>query len=518
MMRRFVLVTLLLAAPLAAQRRPAPSAPALDARFDAQVDSVLAAWKVPGLALAVVQKGKVIHLKGYGFKDVAARAAVTPKTKFAIGSVTKSFVVTGLATQAAQGKVDWDRPVREYLPDFRMYDASATERMTPRDLVTHRSGLPRHDLMWGPGVLSRDELYQRLRHLEPTREFRSYWQYQNLMYMTAGYLSGKLNGTPWEQVVKDRIFAPLGMATADLSVSDLQRSSDYAFGYAATGPGDRDSVIKVPYRNLDAIGPAGSINASVEEMAAYLTMHMQGGTFNGTEVIRARDAREMQAPQMVMPKAPPPPTGEWFELGDESYGMGLFINTYRGRKLVHHGGNIDGFSAELNFLPNDSIGVVVLTNMNGTPVRDFIPYLVYDRLLGLSPIDWSGRFKARQQATLARAREATAREESLRRTNTTPGHPLDDYVGTYTHPGYGPITISREGNALRMKFMTFQFPLEHYHFDVFRAVPPAGNPLLAGFRWRLAFTTDVDGDVVSLTAPVEPALRATTFTRPKPSR
>jgi CubicO group peptidase (beta-lactamase class C family) len=509
---------LVLAVPALAQRRPATPPPALDTRFDAQVDSVLAAWKVPGLALAVVHKGKVVHLKGYGYKDVAGRVPVTPATKFAIGSVTKSFVVTGLATQLAQGKVEWDKPVREYLPDFRMYDAAATERMTPRDLVTHRSGLPRHDLLWGPGLLARDELYQRLRFLEPTRDFRSYWQYQNLMYMTAGYLSGRLNGSTWEQVVRDRIFTPLGMRTADLSVADLQRSADFAYGYALTGNTPQDSVIKVPYRNLDAVGPAGSINASVEEMAAYLAMHMAGGRHNGTEIIGARDAREMQAPQMVMPKAPAPPTGEWLELGDESYGMGLFINNYRGRKLVHHGGNIDGFSAELNFLPNDSIGVVVLTNLNGTQVRDFIPYLVYDRLLGLSPIDWSQRYRERLTATQARAREATSREEALRRPNTQPGHPLDDYVGTYTHAGYGPITISRDANGLKMKFMTFEFPLEHYHFDVFRAVPPAGNPLLANYRWKLAFTTDVDGDVVSLTAPVEPALRATTFNRPKPTR
>ena len=505
--------------PAFAQRRSAlPALPALDARFDAQIDSVLKAWRVPGAAIAVVNRGKVVHLKGYGFKDIAGRAPVTPQTKFAIGSVTKSFTVTALATQVKQGTLDWDKPVRDYLPSFRMYDPSATERMTARDLVTHRSGLPRHDLMWGPGVYTREELFDRLRYLEPTHEFRSYWQYQNLMFMTAGFLSGRLNGTPWEQVVKERIFQPLGMRTADLSVSDLQRSSDYAFGYALSGSTEKDSVIKVNYRNLDAVGPAGSINASAEEMARYLTMHMQRGMYDGTEIIAAKDAREMQSPQMVIPKGPVPPTGEWTELGDESYGMGLFLNSYRGHKLVHHGGNIDGFSAELNFLPHDSLGVIVLTNLNGTQVRDFIPYLVYDRLLGLAPIDWSRRFLVRRAAGLERQRLSQLKEDSLRRADTRPAHPLEDYVGDYTHPGYGAIRIARDGNGLRMKFMTFDFPLEHYHYDVFRAVPPAGNPLLAAFRWKMAFFTDVDGDVVSVTAPVEPALRSTTFSRTKPKR
>jgi hypothetical protein len=186
---------------------------------------------------------------------------------------------------------------------------------------------------------------------------------------------------------------------------------------------------------------------------------------------------------------------------------------------VHHGGNIDGFSAELNFLPNDSIGVVVLTNMNGTQVRDFIPYLVYDRLLGLPPVDWSKRFKDRQLAGLARAREAQAKEEAMRRTGTSPSHPLDDYVGTYTHPGYGPMTISKDGSGLRVKFMSLDLALEHYHFDTFRTVPPANDPLLANLRWKRVFTADGDGDVISLAAPVEAAIaKGTTFTRPKPRR
>ena len=501
-----------------AQRRPA-APPGLDARFDAQIDSVLKAWKVPGVGIAVVHKGKVILAKGYGYKDAAARAPVTAQTKFAIGSVTKSFVVTGLATQVKQGALEWDKPVREYLTDFRLYDPVATESMTTRDLVSHRSGLPRHDLLWGRGVFTREELYQRLRYLEPTRPFRSYWQYQNLMFTTAGLLSGKLNGTTWEQVIKDKVFMPLGMSTADLSVADLQRSTDYAVGYALSGQTDKDSVVKVPYRNLDAVGPAGSINASVEEMAKYLTMHMQGGSYNGTEVIAAKDAREMQSPQMFMPRPPAPPTGEWTELGDESYGMGLFLNSYRGHRLVHHGGNIDGFSAELNFLPSDSIGVVVLTNMNGTQVRDFIPYLVYDRLLGLAPIDWSKRFKERQAAAQARAREALAKEDALRSVGTQPSHPLDEYAGTYTHPAYGPVTIAREGERLQFAFMGLSFPMEHFHFDTFRLVPPAGNPLLAGFRWKVTFSADGDGDLVSLNTPVEPALAlGVTFARPKPKR
>ncbi len=503
---------LLLPALLLAQRTATPRAPVLDKSFDALMDSTLALWKVPGVAVAVVKGDKVILAKGYGYKDLDAKAPVTPATKFAIGSVTKSFTVTGLATQVKQGKLEWDKPVREYLPDFRLYDPVATTEMTTRDLVTHRSGLPRHDLLWGTAVYTRDQIYQRLRYLEPTKEFRSYWQYQNLMYMTAGLLSGKLNGTAWEDVVRDNVFRPLEMRTADFSITDLGKSPDHAYGYALNA---KDSVVKLPYHNIDAIGPAGSINASVEEMANYAMMHLNKGKFHGVEVIAEKDAREMQRPQMVITPGAGGPA-PWVELGDESYGMGFFVTNYRGHKLVHHGGNIDGFSAEVNFLPNDSLAVVVLTNMNGTFVRDFVPYLVYDRLLGLQPIDWNGRFQERFKLFRERARMAQAREDSVRRKNTQPGHPLDDYVGVYNHPGYGDVTISRDGERLKFKLMSIELPMEHYHFDVFRLTPPPdAPPTQAGIRWRIAFMTNQDGEVSSLTVPVEPSLGTTTFTRKK---
>jgi CubicO group peptidase (beta-lactamase class C family) len=512
-MRTRFLVGLFVPGVLAAQKPAAPVA-ALDQSFDALMDSTLALWKVPGIGLAVFKGDHVILMKGYGFKDLDAKAPVSPKTKFAIGSVSKSFTVTGLAAQVKQGKVEWDRPVREYLPDFRMYDPVATERMTPRDLVTHRSGLPRHDLMWGASTYGREEIYQRLRYLEPTKEFRSYWQYQNLMFMTAGYLSGKVNGSSWEEVVRELVFRPLDMSTADFSVTDLQRSADFAVGYALN---PKDSVIRLPYHVIDPIGPAGSINASVEEMANYTMMHANRGKFRGQEIIREQDAREMQRPQMVITPAPNGPA-PYLELGDESYGMGFFITNYRGHKLVHHGGNIDGFSAELNFLPNDSIGVVVLTNLNGTMTRDFIPYLVYDRLLGLPRIDWNARFKERDKQARERVRVAQAKEDSVRRPNTSPGHPLDDYAGVYHHPAYGDITISRVGDHLQFKLMTIELPMEHFHFDVFRLKPPVNAlPNIARLRWRIAFTTNADGEVTTLTAPVEPALGATTFTRKKPT-
>ncbi|MGE0554559.1 MAG: serine hydrolase [Gemmatimonadales bacterium] len=502
--RRWLTLALLLllsASSAAAQRKGAKNP--LDKSFDALVDTLLAEWKVPGIGLAVVKGNEVILLKGYGYKDLEAKAPVTPQTKFAIGSVTKSFVVTGLAAQVKAKKAAWDEAIRTYLPDFRMYDDEATERMTIRDLVTHRSGLPRHDLMWYGSPLTREELYHRLQYLPPTKEFRSYWQYQNLMFMTAGYLSGKLHGTSWENTVKSLVFEPLGMTTADASVDDLQRSADYAFPYSA----ERDKPAKrMPFRNLDAVGPAGSINSSVEEMSYYLRMHMAGGSFNGKEVIAKGDAFQMQAPQMVMPSAPPSPFQDT-ELGHQQYGMGLFITTYRGHKLVHHGGNIDGFSAELSFLPDDSLGVMVLTNLNGTPVRDFLPRYVYDRLLGLDRIDWNGRFKERRERGYARQDSLQKVAAEKRKTGTQQSHALAAYAGSYEHPGYGKITIGTAGSALSFKFNSFEMPLKHFHYDVFETDPPEGNRLEA----KVQFHMNPDGEIDALSLPIEQALPPTRF-------
>jgi len=488
-------------------QRKAPK-PALDKSFDALVDSLLVDWKVPGIGLAVVKGNEILLMKGYGYKDLEAKVPVTPQTKFAIGSVTKSFVVTGLAAQVKAKKVAWDEAVRNYLPDFRMYDDEATERMTIRDLVTHRSGLPRHDLMWYGSPLTREQLFARLRYLPPSKEFRSYWQYQNLMFMTAGYLSGKVNGTSWENAVRSLVFEPLGMSTADFSVADLQRSADYSFPYNA----ERDKPAKrMPFRNLDAVGPAGSINASVEEMSRYLRMHMAGGTWDGKEIVAKADAFQMQSPQMVMPSAPNGPDQD-LEIGHQQYGMGLFVTTYRGHKLVHHGGNIDGFSAELNFLPNDSLGVMVLTNLNGTPVRDFLPWYVYDRLLALDRIDWSGRFKQRRERQYARQDSLRKETDAKRKTGTQPSHPLADYAGNYTHPGYGTITIGTGGDGLTLKFNSFDMPMTHWHYDVFKTEPQEGNRL----DLKVQFHLNPDGDIEALSLPIEGALPPTRFEREKP--
>lgn len=482
----------------AVQTSPAVKLPAstLDG-FDAFATQELRDWKCDGFAIAVVQDGKVILSKGYGLRDVKRNLPVTEKTLFAIGSVTASFTATSMGVLVDEGKLDWDKPVRDYLPDFRMWDPVATDRMTPRDLMTHRSGLPRHDLMWLNSPFTRQELYERLRFLEPNKDFRSAFQYQNLMLMTAGYLAGHVAGTTWEQLVHKTIFEPLGMTNSNFSIADSQKSGDFALPYKVAN----GVVVDVPFRNMDAIGPAGAINSDIQDMAKYIVMHLA----QGKGVLSATGEMQMMVPQMAI-QAPSPDK----ELGDLDYGLGFFITSYRGHKFVHHGGNVDGFSSLIAFLPEDNIGVVILANQDSSALPAVVAYNVWDRLLGLGPIDWTARVK--QQQAMTKASETAAKQSgfSRQRTGTHPSHDLAEYAGEYQNPGYGVVRIELAGSNLKLDYHGLGGVLPHFHYDVFK-LPKSDASLLS--EQTVQFHTSADGDIDSLSMPLEPAVKDIVFER-----
>jgi len=468
--------------------------------IDEFITSVMDEWKVPGLAIAVVQDGEVILSKGYGYRSVDEELPVTPQTLFAIGSITKSFTVTMLGMLADEGKLDWDEPVRSYLPDFQLMDEVATEYMTPRDLVTHRSGLPRHDLLWYGSPLTRRALYERLRYLEPNEEFRAVWQYQNLMFMTAGYLAGQLAGTTWEELVQARIFDPLGMSQTNLSVENMQRSGDFSYPYNMAD----DVVSKIDFRNIDEVGPAGAINSSVEEMIRYVQFFIDKGEWDGEQLLSKANVQQMQTPQMVMGG-----TVQYEELGHTQYGMGLFITTYRGRKLVHHGGGIDGFISLLSFMPNEKLGMIVLTNLSGNnPVPTIVTRGVYDRVLELESVDWMGRTK--EQQTKAEEAAEKAEEHSAQIEGTAFSHALEDYAGKYEHPAYGVISVEVDGEELEATFNSFSATLEHFHYDVFEAPE---DPVVAFSGFQVIFRYNKRGEVNELLVPLESNVDDIVFTR-----
>ncbi|HKK27357.1 MAG TPA: serine hydrolase [Gemmatimonadota bacterium] len=500
--------------PAAARALPSPEA-ALEG-FGDFVRSSLRSWKVPGAAVAIVADGKVVLEQGYGLRDVEGGDPVTAHTGFPIGSTTKAFTALLVGTLVDDGLLDWDTPVRTWLPSFRMEDEFATERMTPRDLLTHRSGLPRHDLLWYGSDLSRPELIRRLRWLEPSEDFRTHFQYQNLMYVTAGWLAGQVTGSTWEAQLRARILGPLAMEETSLSVDSLRATDDHALGYELKPSPDDSSVkapVRMPYRDIDAIGPAGSINSTAHDMARWLRFQLGNGSWEGRSIVTRATLEETHRPQVVVDSKVFRLLLGQPEMPDLDYGSGWFVQTFRGHRFLHHGGNIDGFSAEVGFLPDLGIGVVVLSNLNGTELPVAVELTALDRLLGTVPADWNGRFQAlqeRAEAARERSREGAAAGTGAAGLPAT--HPRSDYAGTYADSAYGPLRISADSVGLRVSYHSLSSRLEHVTLDVWRAT----DDPLKGITFQ--FGTDLRGRISTVSAPMDPAVPAVSFGRRAPER
>lgn len=467
--------------------------------FDQFITDMMKEWEVPGMAIAIVKEGQVIYSKGFGSRNVEKELKVTPQTLFAIGSCSKAFTAVTLGILVDEGKLEWDKPARDYLPSFKLKDSFASERMTPRDLVCHRSGLPRHDYMWYNSSFSRKELFDRLPYLEPSKDFRTTYQYQNLMFMTAGYLVGQIAGTTWEEFTKERILDPLGMKGSNFSVEDSNKAEDFALPYFKK----EEKVIEISFRNIDTVGPAGSINSSVADMANWLLLNLNKGKVGDKQIISEGNLQEIHSPQMISSNRL-----RYDELFYGLYGMGWGITAYRGHIMLSHGGGIDGFTARVSLMPKDKLGLVILTNMSGTPLPSIIAYSAYDRLLGLDPIDWHKRIKEEGEKAKKEEEKSKKEKEKERKLNTNPSHPIEDYIGEYEHPGYGVASVTKDGDQLKVVYNSIEFLMTHYHYDVFEI-----ENEMFDITQKISFLADVKGNIHQAAIQMEPAVEAILFTR-----
>jgi CubicO group peptidase (beta-lactamase class C family) len=490
---------------------PAQEAAQALAGLEDVIQKAMKDWKVPGFAIAVVKDDAVVFARGYGLRDVKNQLPVTTDTLFAIGSSSKAFTAMSLALLVEDGKLAWDTPVRRYLPTFALKDDVAREQMTPRDLVTHRSGLPRHDFVWYNASLTREEMVARLSHLEPNAGFREKFQYQNLMFMTAGYLAGHVAGTTWEDLVRRRIFEPLGMRGSNFSVQDSKKTADYALPFQK-----KDDVVReIPFRDITEVGPAGSINSSVAQMAQWLRLQLGKGKIGETRLLSTSGMAEMHAPQMVLPPvfsvAGPDP-----EVTNASYGLGWIVESYRGRVRVQHGGAIDGFRCQVAFVPDSGVGVVTLANLGGTLLTEVVANTVTDRLLGLPSIDWNTRWLKRRETAQAAGDKAKEKAELDRKQGTRPAHPFADYAADYEHPAYGTISVAQDDQGLKATFHSIALRFDHWHYETFRT--RTEDPALSEQKLFALFHTNAKGDVDRLSIPLEPQASEIVFVRKPPAR
>lgn len=457
---------------------------------DRLVADLLRDWQVPGVALGIVQDGAVIHQQGYGLRDAEKKLPVTTKSVFAYGSITKSLTVLLLHSLAAEGKLDWDAPVRDQLPGFKLSDPVASERATPRDLVSHRTGMPRHDLTWAvPQPPAREELLARLRYLPASADFRTTYQYNNLMFMTAGMLGARAAGVPWEQAVRSRVLEPLGLNNVAATYAEAALKPEVAQPYSLKDK----SFEKLPVTpGLDVIAPAGSSAGSIEELTQYLLAHMNSGVRNGQPALPATFFEAMRTPHTPMPA-----TGTYSPFtAPQHYGMGLFIGEYQGRRMIHHTGTISGYHAMMWWLPQEKIGITVLLNRVERALPHILCLTLADRLLGLKPTDWSAIYKQNQPPEPAPLKHVEG---------TRPSHAMEQYSGRFHHPGYGAVVVSTNATGLTLDRSGVKLNLTHWHYDTF-----------ARGRERVSFLTDPDGAVSGLRIKLEPAVPEIEFVRVKP--
>ncbi|HRH51449.1 MAG TPA: serine hydrolase [Panacibacter sp.] len=492
--------------------------PAEDKRFaglDTAFARVLKDWHAAGFAVAVVEKDKVVYSKGFGYKDYENKVPVTPNTLFAIGSCTKAFTASVIGMLQKEDKVDIDKPVRDYVPQLKFYNDDMNAHITLRDMMCHRTGLPRHDYSWYYfSTASKDSIMQRIQYMEPTAGLREKWQYNNFMFMMQGAVAEKLTGKTWEQNVQQRIFDSLGMNSSVLGLKDWMNSSDKAFGYDV----QKDSIIhRTDYYNIGSMAPAGSINSSVNDMAKWVTTWIYGGKYNGKEILPPGYVKDAMSSQMVI--AGGVPTAEKPDIQFANYGFGWFLASYKSHYRVEHGGNIDGFSASTCFFPTDSIGIIVLCNQNGSTVPSIVRNLIADRMLGLKYFDWNTDMKNAADKGKAAAKEAEKTATENLKKDTRPTHALKDYEGLYNNKGYGTLEVTAKDDSLFAYVGSHIWWLKHYTYDAFEPVEKNKEGIFDTSEKSdpMQFQMTAAGDIKTLLINFEPGLKPLEFNKtPKP--
>ncbi len=473
----------------------AQSAPPPPADLDTFVATVLKTFDVPGLSVAIVKDGRVVLTKGYGVRKMGDPALIDEHTLFGIGSNTKAFTSALLASLVDEGKISWDDRVYERLRGFQMYDPYVSHEMTIRDLLSHKSGMGLGEgdlLFWPHTTYSRNDIVYRLRFMKPQSSFRSHYAYDNLMYIAAGQIVAAVTGKSWEENVRERILAPLGMSTTNLSNASWKSGDDYAWPHSKL-PGKMQPIDFVP---LDNAAPAGSINSSASDMARWVLLQLNHGKFPDSEkrLFSEKQSEEMWSPQTILPIGNPPASLAALKANFADYGLGWGLRDYHGQKLVGHTGGVAGFVSQVQLVPDARLAIVILTNAEEAGAMEAITYHLLDHFLGVPPTDWIKGFRDAELTQTRNAADVMKKQAGMRAENSNPSLPLEKYAGIYNDAWYGSSTIRME-NA-KLVFTLDHTPkaigdLEHWQYDTFRA------------RWRdrtiedafLTFALKPDGTI-----------------------
>src|SRR5712691_10069991 len=458
----------------AARAAPPPSpSPSWPASLDAEVERARREFEIQAVGLAVVKDSQVVVARGYGVRRLGDPTPADEATLFAIASNTKAFTAAALGLLVQDGKLAWDDPVTRRLPSFQMYDPYVSRELTVRDLLTHRSGLGLGEgdlLYFPPSTFTPAEIVEKVRYLKPASSFRSRYAYDNILYIVAGEVVAAVGGTTWEAFVRDRLLRPLGMKDSVATASALPPGADLAAPHARV-----DGTIRpVPSDAADNLAAAGGIHASARDMARWVLALLEADHPSGraatTRVLAPALVQEMWTPHTLMPIVDPPDALAALKPRFLSYGLGLSVRDYRGRKLLTHTGGLAGMVSRVTLVPEEGLGIVVLTNQESDGGRDAIAFRLLDHYLGAADTDWVGPFREAARIADEHTRDVEARQSAARARDSRPSLPLAAYAGRYRDAWYGEAAIETAGDHLVLRLARspgLVGDLQHWQYDTF---------------------------------------------------
>ncbi|MBW0178390.1 serine hydrolase [Sediminibacterium sp.] len=467
------------------------------AGMDSMINRILKEWNVPGISISVVEKNKILMAKGYGVRDHEHQKPVTENTRFAIGSCTKAFTASLVGYLMKDVNLDMDAPINQYFPELKFYNSDLTAHVTVRDMLCHRTGLPRHDYAWYSGAMgNRDSMVRLIRYLEPSAPLRQTFQYNNLNYVAIARLLENTYQKKWEQLIEEKFFSPLAMKSS--STGQLSNTPDYAYGYVSKN-GKLQKLDFLP-GTLNGIAPAGGIVSTAKDMANWLLMWTNQGKFEGKEIISPDFYKQAISSQMIV--SANLPSKQMTDYYFFNYGLGWYTANYRGHYGVGHGGNINGFSSFASFFPTDSLGIFISVNQNNSEVPRILHNIIADRMIGASYRDWNGMLKMQ-----ANNQPVNADNNG---TIIQPSHAFADFSGTYKNEAYGTIVIKDNNDGLTGTFNRWNLRIKHVQYNYFKFTIDEtvfdGSEAVNG-----EFTVAVDGSIVSLKIPFESSIKDIAF-------
>jgi CubicO group peptidase (beta-lactamase class C family) len=459
--------------------------------LDEYMAKVLKEWNEPGACIGIVKNNKLVFAKGYGYRDYGKKLPVTPNTLYQIASNTKLFTTIAVGMLVQDGKIEWDKPVRNFVPSIKFYNDELDNTITIHDMLSHRTGISRHDLIWYKSDFTRKELYEKLRYLEPSQPLRQGFLYNNMMYASTGYIIEMLSQKKWEDFVRENIFVPLGMNKTVFSIQDMKKQDDY--GVPFNERRDTTTLYQIPfYEETGGMGPAGSVISNVENMSHWLIALMNDGKYEGRQVLPSSALKSSLEPSVALINTSI--EKGYTELQGPVYGMGRQMVSYRGHLLAYHGGDLPGFHSQISYMPQDSIGVIVFVIGNqGQPLYNIITYNIYERLLGMTQTPWNERRLKEHLDGKKAEREGRQKAAVGQVKGTKPSHPMEDYYGQYENPGYGIIRVDKKDSAMQFTLHKIVLPLSHFHYDRFDTPNDEENGM-----YSLNFNTNPQGDIDQL--------------------